>query len=416
MRDVDVVVIGAGAAGVGAARRLAGTGLSVRVVEARERIGGRAWTVREGDLPLDLGCGWLHSADENELAVLAGELAFAVDKTPPPWSRRSHQLNFSAADQADFSDAWDRFDRRVTAAAERSPDRPAADLLAPNGRWNALLNALSTYINGVELTRLSVQDFVRYHNTGVNWRVVNGYGALIEAAAGGLDVVRACPATLIDHSGPRLRIETARGTTTARAAVVTVSSNLIAAEAPRFTPALPDKLAAAAALPLGLADKVFLRVEKPEDLPVQTRLFGAVDRVDTGSYHLRPFGAPMIEGYFGGDCARALEQEGDGAFARFAIEQIGALLGSDVRKRLRPIAASAWDRDPFARGSYSYARVGCADQRAVLAAPVDDRLFFAGEACSLNDFSTAHGAWRTGVAAAEGVVSALRGAVSESAG
>ena len=204
-------------------------------------------------------------------------------------------------------------------------------------------------------------------------------------------------------------METPRGTIAARAVIITVPSNLIAEEALRFTPALPDKVEAAAALPLGLADKVFLRVDRPDDLPVQTRLHGATDRVATGSYHLRPFGAPMIEGYFGGACARELEAEGDGAFARFAIEQLVEQLGSDLRKRLHPIAASAWDRDPFARGSYSYARVGCADFRARLAAPVDDRLFFAGEACSLNDFSTAHGAYRTGVAAAEAAMGALTG-------
>jgi monoamine oxidase len=409
MRDVDVVVIGAGAAGVAAARRLARTSLSVRVIEARERSGGRAWTMRDGDVPLDLGCGWLHSADENELAVLADELGFAVDKTPPPWSRRAHQRDFSAADQADFSDAWDRLDRRVAAAARQPSDRPAGELLELGGRWNALLDAISTYINGVELSRLSVHDFVRYRNTGVNWRAVDGYGALIEAAAAGAEIAHACPATLIDHSGPRVLVETPRGTMAARAVVVTVPSDVIAGEALRFRPALPAKVEAAAGLPLGLADKVFLRVDRPDDLPVQTRVFGATDRVATGSYHLRPFGAPMIEGYFGGECARELERQGERAFAQFAIDQLTALLGGDLRQRLHPIAVSAWARDPYARGSYSYARVGCADLRAVLAAPVDDRLFFAGEACSLHDFSTAHGAWRTGLAAAEAVVDTLVG-------
>ena len=164
---------------------------------------------------------------------------------------------------------------------------------------------------------------------------------------------------------------------------------------------------AATALPLGLADKVFLRVEAPDDLPVQTRLFGATDRTATGSYHLRPFGSPLIEGYFGGRLARELEREGEDAFAQFAVDQLAGLLGNDIRRRLSLVAASAWARDPFARGSYSFAEVGCSDQRRVLAAPVDDRLFFAGEACSINDYSTAHGAYRTGVSAAEQALKAL---------
>ena len=406
--DVDVVVIGAGAAGIAAARRLAGT-VSVRALEARERVGGRAWTLRRDGVPLDLGCGWLHSADENEWATVARTLGMAIDETPPPWSRRSHQLNFSATDQEEFADAWDRFDARIAAAAQAPHDCAAVECLEPGGRWNALLDALSTYINGTELARLSVQDFARYRNTGVNWRVEAGYGALMEAYASGLDVVFECPVTLIEHSGARVRIETPRGTLTARAAIVTVPTNLIASGALRFHPSLPDKQEAAAALPLGLADKVFLRVETPEDLPVQTRLFGATDRVATGSYHLRPFGAPMIEGYFGGAFARELEEAGEEAFAEFAIEQIAALLGTDMRKRLALMAVSRWHRDPYARGSYSYAKLGRSGERAVLAAPVDDRLFFAGEACSIHDYSTAHGAYRTGIRAAEEVLGVLTG-------
>jgi monoamine oxidase len=407
MREVDVIVVGAGAAGVAAARALRDSRLSVLVLEARDRIGGRAWTVRHDGLPLDLGCGWLHSADENEWATVADELGFALDRRPPPWGRRAHRLNFSAADQDEFAAAWDRFDERIAVAAKERADRAAAECLEPGGRWNGLLDAVSTYINGVELDRVSVHDFVRYHNTNVNWRVENGYGALIEAAASGLDVAHNCPATMIDHAGTRVRVETPRGAIAARGVIVAVPSSIIANEALRFLPALPDKVEVAAALPLGLADKVFLRVDRPDDLPVQTRVFGTIDRTATGSYHLRPFGAPMIEGYFGGELARELEHAGDQAFADFAIEQLVTHFGADFRQRLTPLAASAWGRDPFALGSYSYARIGHSDARPVLAAPVDERLFFAGEACSINDYSTAHGAYRTGVAAAQAVIQAV---------
>jgi monoamine oxidase len=407
MHEADAIVIGAGAAGVAAARRLRQADLSVLLVEARDRIGGRAWTVPHRGLPLDLGCGWLHSADENEWSTIADELGFAIDRSPPPWGRTAHQLNFSEADQRAFHAAWDRFDARLAEAAQSTADRPASACLEPGDRWNGLLDALSTYINGVELERVSVHDFSRYHNTGVNWRVAGGYGALIAASAVGLDVATNCPATLVDHSGARVQVTTARGRISARAVIVAVPSALIADATLRFDPPLPDKVEAAAALPLGLADKVFLRVEEPDDLPVQTRLFGAIDRTATGSYHLRPFGSPLIEGYFGGRLARELERAGEDAFAAFAIDQLAGLLGNDIRRRLSFVAASAWSNDPHARGSYSYAEVGRSDMRRGLAAPVNDRLFFAGEACSINDYSTAHGAYRTGVAAAEQAARAL---------
>jgi monoamine oxidase len=202
-------------------------------------------------------------------------------------------------------------------------------------------------------------------------------------------------------------VETPHGAVEARAAVVTVPPSVIAAGGLRFNPQLPDKMEAAEALPLGLADKVFLHIERADEWPSETRLFGAIDRTATGSYHLRPFGAAMIEGYFGGRLARELEREGEEAFAQFAIDQLVGLLGGDMRKRLSCIAVSAWGGDPYALGAYSHAKIGCAAAREELKRPVDDRLFFAGEACSVADYSTAHGAYRTGIDAAESVLQLL---------
>lgn len=405
----DVIVIGAGAAGIAAARRLQALGISFQLIEARSRLGGRAWTAQTVQgFPIDLGCGWLHSADENDWARIAERTGAAIDKTPPPWQREQQQANFPAARQRQFRAAYARFQDRLLHAASAGGDRPAADFLEPGDPWNGLMDAISTYANGVELAELSVQDYARYHDTEVNWRVATGYGALIAAHAAGLPVTLDCGASLIHHSGPHLRIETTRGVIEARAAIITVPPSLIADETLRFTPALPEKREAAANLPLGLADKVFLHVERAELLPREGRLFGATDRTHTGSYHLRPFGRPLIEGYFGGAFARRLEEEGEGAMAQFAIDELVAILGAEWRERLLPIVATAWFKDALARGSYSYARVGHADARAALASPVDGRLFFAGEATSLADFSTAHGAYRTGVAAAEEAATVLR--------
>src|SRR3954469_16726611 len=264
MHEADVVVIGAGAAGVAAARRLADARVPVVLLEARDRVGGRAWTYRAGDLALDLGCGWLHSADESELAALAPQLGFAVDSSPPPWSRPAFNGNFSAAEQKDYWAAWERFYARVDAAAEAGSDAPMSDCFKPGCRWNAMLGAMITYINGAEAEKISVREYALYHDSNVNKRVQRGYGALIETCAAGLDVRLNCPVTLIDHSGARLRIVTPRGDIFARAAIVAVPPGLMANETLRFAPALPEKLAAAQ-LPLGVADKVFLRVERAED-------------------------------------------------------------------------------------------------------------------------------------------------------
>jgi len=143
-----------------------------------------------------------------------------------------------------------------------------------------------------------------------------------------------------------------------------------------------------------------LALDEPEALPKEGNLRGATMRTAMGTYHLRPFGQPCIEGFFGGRFARELEDAGDGALAAQAIDEIAGFLGNDYRRKLRPLAESRWAHDPFARGSYSHALPGHAGMRAVLASPVDGRLFFAGEATCPNFFSTAHGARDSGERAA----------------
>jgi monoamine oxidase len=326
-----------------------------------------------------------------------------VDDHPPPWARPAFEGNFTAADQKDYWAAWARFYARVEAAAAEARDRPMSECFEPDSRWNAMLGAMITYINGAEAEKISVREYALYHDSGVNKRVRRGYGALIEACAAGLDVRLNCPVTLIEHAGARLRIVTPQGELAARAAIIAAPPGVMANESLRFSPALPEKCEAAHALPLGIADKVFLRLARPEEMPLDTRLAGSTSTRETGSYTLRPSGYPMIEGYFGGEFARSLE----GEIAPFAIEQICGALGSDMRKRLTPVAESAWARDPLALGSYSYGNPGAQAMRAMLSAPVEERLFFAGEHCSAADFSTAHGAYRTGVKAADQAMTLL---------
>jgi monoamine oxidase len=371
------------------------------LLEARNRVGGRAHTL-PGEFALDLGCGWLHSADENEWAALAPSLGFTVDDYPPPWERPAFEGNFSADEQRDYWEEWRRFYRRVEAAQDA--DIRLSECFEPGGRFNAMLAAMITYVNGVEAEKLTTREYALYHDSSKNKRIERGYGTLINAYAAPLDIRRDCPVSLIDRAGTRLRIVTPHGEFFARAVIVAVPPGILANETLRIAPALPAKLEAAHALPLGVADKVFLRIERPEDFPVDTRVVGSRTTHETGMYTLRAFGRPVIEGYFGGAFARSVE----GAIAPFAIEQICAALGNDMRKRLTPIAESAWAHDPLALGSYSYGSPGAQAARAVLAAPVDDKLFFAGEHTSDKDFSTAHGAYRTGVRAAGEAITALQ--------
>jgi monoamine oxidase len=405
--DTEVVIIGAGAAGIAAGRRIVDARLHCVVVEARSRLGGRAWTVNHRSAsPIDLGCGWLHSADRNPWRKLAEMQGRSIDKTPPPWMRLSAPIGFSLSEQAAFLQAHREFYQRLDSLADKKPDVAAASLLEPRGRWNELINAVSTYVSGAELDRVSAGDFLRYEDSGVNWRVVEGYGTVIAAHGRSLPVVLGCPVQVIHHGGRRLRVETTYGSITADAAIVTVPSALIAEESILFRPHLPQKTQAARGLPLGLADKLFLSLSHAEEFQKESRLFGRTDRSETGVYHFRPFGRSQIEAYFGGHLAAELEASDDVEFVDFAVGELVALLGSNFARRVKPLRLQRWGADPFSRGSYSYALPGKVDCRAELAAPVDDRLFFAGEACSRSDYSTAHGAYVSGLAAAEAVIAA----------
>ncbi|EFI53469.1 NAD(P)/FAD-dependent oxidoreductase [Afipia sp. 1NLS2] len=404
---IDVAIIGAGAAGLGAAHALQGSGQSTLVLEARDRIGGRSQTISlPNNVIFDVGCGWLHSADKNPFVAIAEKLGFAINRHRPPWQQQTFDAGFPRAEREDFIAAMNDFFERAEDAADKS-DRPASDVLIPGNRWNAQIDAVSTYINGCELDQVSIHDMAAYEDTEINWRVAKGYGALIAAYGAVCNLALGTRVTLIDHSGPRIILHTSRGTLTTDKVIITVSTDLLAQEKIRFTPALPDKVNAAAGLPLGLADKVMLALATPDDLPADGNLRGRSGTVKTGAYHLRPQGMACIEGYFGGAYARELEDAGDGALAQAAIDEIAGLLGNDFRKKLTPLASSRWAHDEFARGSYSHALPGHAGDRAVLAAPVDGRLFFAGEATSPNFFSTAHGALESGFRAAKEVMTAI---------
>lgn len=400
----DAIIVGAGAAGIAAARRLRDAGKRVIVLEARARIGGRAWTHVVDGLPIDLGCGWLHSADRNPWSAIARGLGLQLDRTPPPWTRPSLPIGFPIEEQKAFREAINAFYDRVDEVAQSGKDVPVSDVLLPGDRWNALIGTIATFVAGAEWDKVSAIDLHRYADTGVNWRVAEGYGELVARHAAGLDIVLDCAVRRIDHAGRPLLVETSRGAMTAEAVIVAIPSALIARETIVFSPALPDKLAAAAALPLGHDDKLFLSLAQPDEFEKDSRLFGRTDRTGTGAYHMRPFGRPLIECYYGGSLAEALERGGPQAFFAFARDELVNLLGSDFARRIAPVSGHSWGIDPFAGGAYSYAKPGYADCRSVLAAPVDDRLFFAGEACSTDDFSTAHGAYLTGVSAAEGIL------------
>ena len=404
----DVVIVGAGAAGIAGMRRLAVSRLSAIVLEATARVGGRAWTCDVAGMQLDLGCGWLHSADRNPWTRIADAAGFAVDRRAPAWGRQYHDIGFSQTEQAAARRAYAAWEQRMESTPPKSDC--AADALEPEGEWNTYLQAISSFMNGAGLEHVSVADYTAYDaaSTGCNWRTPGGYGTLIAASLPHpIDLRLSTPVQSIELDGLGVELMTPAGGVRARAAILTVSTAVLARSTIRLPSGLDAWRHAATRLPLGRDEKLFLEIVGESSFAPETRVIGNPRDRRTGVYHIRPFGWPVIECFVGDEAAQMVEEMGPAAGFAHATDELAGLFGSSVRRNLHPLVASNWGRMTFVGGAYSHALPGHATARQDLALPFEQRLFFAGEATHTDDFSTAHGAYDSGVRAAEEAIVAL---------
>jgi monoamine oxidase len=402
MTTADIVVIGAGAAGIAAARWLQDHGCRAILLEARSRVGGRAWTdTTHFGFPIDFGAAWLHSADVNPWTNVAREYGFELIERLPLWLRRIGAVEASPEYQAAWRAAYERNDDLISQAAAAGRDVAVADVV-PADDHRPMFDAVMTWAVGADSDRISTIDYDRYENSQLNWAVREGLGSVVARAAERLDVRLNAPVTKIDWSGQGVAIETSQGRLEARAAIVTIPPPVLADESVlRFVPALPQALAeAVAGMQLGVANRVFFELEAGA-LPFEgsTHWIGTDRTSRTASYQTRPSGQEAMVAYFGGRLATELER--DDQLETFARDELARIFGAAFTAKIRRAASSGWVQDRYARGSYSVASPGTAHLRERLQANLGERLFFAGEACSLESFGTIHGAWRSGVAAAE---------------
>ncbi|MCW2315216.1 monoamine oxidase [Rhodoblastus acidophilus] len=403
----DLVIVGAGAAGVGAARLLADENLSVVTLEAAPRVGGRMATVEIGGLTLDFGAEWLHSALRNPWTRLGEDLGFALDRRRANWRMQYKNLGFSPEEQEAAGGAYQAWSDALAAA----PSDCAAKTLPPQGAWNAYVRALAGYVSGAELEDLSARDYAIYDAAAgaENWRVPHGFGALAAAAWPQRIPLRlATPVNALRLPPNGVALDTRGGEVKARAALVTVSTAVLAGGAIDWPRELSPWREAAAALPLGRNEKLFFEIsDAAAPFEDDTHLIGDPRDSASASFDIKPWGRPMIECFLGGAGAQAVAREGPACAFAAAEDALARLFGANIRRALRPLAATHWGRDPRIGGAYSAALPGRADAREALARPFDDRLFFAGEATDPQDFTTAHGAYASGRRAARQALAAL---------
>ncbi len=413
--DTQVVIVGAGAAGLAAARVLQNQALDFIHIEARDRIGGRVFTATSLGQPYDAGAIYIHWAEKNPWRDIATRLGFATQanstepplyydgaRRPPEDERMRRRRNFEILSGVLNRDPAEVADISFVESARAA----GSDVVVAAGD-------LARMELGEEPEQVSALDYARLWS-GDDLLVPAGYGSLVARFGAGLPVKLETPAAGIDWAGPGVSVETAKGTIRAQVAIITLPVGVLAAETLRFRPSLPEAtLSGIAGLGMGALTKIVLRFDGERfGIPAADEVLERVSERAIIDFDCFPFDRDLVIAYLGGDHARQVAMSGERSAIESVLDAFVTVVGSKARQHFVAGRLHAWSEDPFSRGSYSHAKPGYADARAKLAIPVGDRLFFAGEATGggdgFGDAMTAGGAYRSGMATAQAIRSVLR--------
>lgn len=399
MNDPQIIIVGAGAAGIGAALECQARGISYRVLEAADRVGGRAYTAH-GGLPnaWDWGCHWLHCADENPLVGWADRLGakYESQEAAKPFLVWTDGAFGDAKAIAECDDAMTRaFDAVV--AAKR--DVPIPDVLPDAGRWSPSVRLILALMAGDDAGHVSASGYADYRETDHNWPVLSGYGALIGAMAQGLNIRTGVTVTGIAQQRDGAMVTTDQGDLGAKGVIVTAATNVLTSGRIRFGPGpANDLLESISQVPCGAYEKIAFAMDSlPQDL-AETHFMSVQQggQALATNFQIAHGDAPMMLCHIAGEQARALTEAGDAAMTDYARNALVAVFGAQISRRIIGTATTNWTQDPRILGSYSHARPGAAQLRRDMIEADTGSVAFAGEAFSLHWQATAHGAYASG--------------------
>ena len=409
MQRPDVVVIGAGATGLAAARTLLEAGKSVTVLEAHHRIGGRAYT--ESDtfgVPYDHGCHWLHIARLNPWIDYAQKHGF--DVYPDPDLETLYVGNRLATDEetAALEKARTKLYNAISDAGDL--DVSPASVFDIAGPWRRMAaNETGAQSMGKDLEDFSCMDWWNSED-GEDWFCKQGFGALVAHYGAGLPVALSTPATkvaLTNDGG--VRIETPAGHLEASAVVLTVSTGVLAAGKIAFDPTLSDeKRESFEKISMGTYNNIALLFsEDVFGLGPDAYLAYKTDTKRASGFLTNISGTRLSFGYVGGSFGRELERAGAEHAVDFALGELKAIFGNSIENKFVSGTMSRWGEDPWTLGAYASAQAGAYRLRSVLRAPVEEKIFFAGEACHRAQWATCAGAYLSGIDTAKRVLHQL---------
>ena len=354
--DVDVIIVGAGAAGIAAARRLSAAGRSFTLVEATSRIGGRCFTdTRSFSVPFDRGAHWIHSPDINPLTKLAPRTGLDIYQAPSAQRVRIGQRGARESELEDYLSAIVRSNRAIGDAVRGKPDMDALRALPRDlGDWQASVEfALGPYSNGKDLRDISAIDLSKAADRDIGAFCRQGYGALLAKLAEGIPVELETPITQVDTSKPaRLEAVTPRGTISGRYMIVTASTNVLASERIKFDRGLPKRqLDALAALKLGSFDHIALELPgNPLGLQRDDLVLERASGPRTAALLANVSGTPLAMIEVGGRFGRELMAKGDMAAVDFAVEWLTGPVRQQFQARRAAHPIDALERRALGAG------------------------------------------------------------------
>jgi monoamine oxidase len=403
-READIVVIGAGAAGIAAARRIMAANRKVIVVEAASQIGGRCQTdLSTFDVPFDRGARWMHNPDTNPMIRLARSAGLEITTAPMGQKIRIGRRNARPGETEEFLAALVRANRAIDDASRKGDVACAQVLPKDLGDWAGTAEfVLGANFTGKDLKDVSVVDKARAQDRNTAIACRQGLGTLIAKLGEQVPLSLSTPASRISWDRRDVTVDTPSGRIAARAAIITVSSNVLAAGNIRFAPEIPKRaLDAAAKLSLGSYDRIALQMPgNPLGLARDDIIIEQSNSTRTALLYANMSGSSLCTIDVAGSFGRDLSAQGEAAMVAFAVEWLSKLFGSDAAAAVKKSSATRWNAAPYALGAMSAAVPGGQASRKILSEPIGC-MYLAGEASHETLWGTIDGAWESGERAAE---------------